>query len=348
MGVNSSTASYVNSVASGADSLLQRLGTPGAGQAAVILERRARHGLDEFGPVSEAGVPDLEELSQAMARLAVAGTLLAADRATQSGAEAEAHTAFAASITQLSATGNELEVLATPPAAGFGPSVPPSPNAAAAADRLRRQADDTLKAVLDQATGIVESILNMVTAQPKQLVENALSAVGVKMDLGEWLGELAALARHLVEWVLARLSRLLPQGQLERTRKRVKELMDAPDLKNAVAAVLGVDDVKKAVGRFLAKPGLDRDSLDHGTGQLATLAGRYVSAMRWVRISLVVIPGLSVAGAVPYAPLLVPLLLLTVMCAMTVLSIGYVDSGHGLGLVQGVQHVVAHACGELT
>lgn len=239
-------------------------------------------------------------------------------------------------------------MLATPPAAGFGPSVPPSPNAAAAADRLRRQADDTLKAVLDQATGIVESILNMVTAQPKQLVENALSAVGVKMDLGEWLGELAALARHLVEWVLARLSRLLPQGQLERTRKRVKELMDAPDLKNAVAAVLGVNDVKKAVGRFLAKPGLDRDSLDHGTGQLATLAGRYVSAMRWVRISLVVIPGLSVAGAVPYAPLLVPLLLLTVMCAMTVLSIGYVDSGHGLGLVQGVQHVVAHACGELT
>lgn len=333
------TSSYVRSVAAGAKSLRECLdaGQP-ATEAISALVERARGGLAELG--SE---PD--ELGQAVARLAVAGTLLAADRAAMPGAQSGARAELAASANELMEAGRTLEVAARAMASGFAPNVPVSPTAEAAADQMRQQAGSTLEAILEETARLLRRVSANLS---RHSVPDALSAVGGEPRLGQWAGEAAAVAKRLIEWVLGRLVRLLPTGHLDELKKKVSDLLGATDLRGVVAVALGVPETSKRIEGWLSAPGLDLPSLDGGTAELMKLEHRYTRQMRWAHHSITAILSLSVAGlvapavAVPQAALVIPILLLTVTCVAVGLSLEY--AGSGRWPVEGVGRIVRTAC----
>lgn len=333
------TSSYLRSVAAGAKSLRECLdaGQPATGAISALVER-ARGGLAEPGTEPDG-------LDQVVARLAVAGALLAADRATTPGAEPDARAELAAAANELTETGRALEDAARATASGFAPNVPVSPTAEAAADQLRQQAGDTLEVMVEETAGLLRLVSDKLS---RHSVPDALSAVGGDPRLGAWAGEAAAVAKRLIEWVLGRLVRLLPAGHLDELKKKVRDLLAATDLRGVVAVALGVPETSKRIEGWLAAPGLDPAGLDGGTAELMKLAHRYTLQMRWVHHSITAILSLSVAGlvapavAVPHAALVVPILLLTVSCVALGLSLAYADSGYWP--FEGVGRIVQTAC----
>ena len=360
--------SYISSVAAEARWLLERLGTPGAdpSQAVDSLESYARPGLydliggpDRFGPTVETAHLrwlDLDALSQGAARLEVAGALFAADHASEPGAGPEARQRLAAAVERLTDTGRMLEALDTRSAVGFASTVIASPSVEAATDRLRTEADVTLNALVARAGALVRLVSGQLTGRSPQAIRNAVSAVGTKVDLGERLGKLGSLALRLVERVLEDLSSsFLPGRLLGRTREKIRDLMDASamaDLTAIVAAVLGVPAVRRAIQASLAKASLDRERLDQGVAGLQQLRGRYDHVMDWAEGLVIAFaasaPLLAWLNAIPQLALAVPLVFVAALGTVVVISADYVDSGHGLGLIHGVGHVVTSACGVMS
>ncbi|MEU5891493.1 hypothetical protein ABZ835_32295 [Streptomyces sp. NPDC047461] len=343
MSIDTGPAQYADSVAGGAEWLLLTLGTPGEESAAVLLADRARRGLDELPPEPQS---DLDTLGQATAGLAVACTLLAADRATGPGAAPATRAELERSIARLTETSEELDALAKVPVAGFAPPVAPSPTVGAATERLRRQSADSLSAMAERTLGLVGVVLDRAAGWPKPVADDALVCVGAGGRPGAWLGELAALTRRVLLWVLDRLDRLLPVRLLPQARRRARQLVEAEDRHAAIRVVLGVTDARLDVDRLLSGPGLDRDRLDRATAELLGLDERFDTAMRWVRLS---VGAITVVAELSRAldPLLTSAALyMTVLCATVVVTRDYVDSGRGLGLVHGVRSVVADACEE--
>ncbi len=275
----------------------------------------------------------------------MAGTLLAADRATMPGAKPGARAELAASAHELTETSRALEEAAQATASGFAPNVPVSPTAGAAADQLRQQAGDTLEAILEETARFLRRVSDNLS---RHTVPDALSAVGGEPRLGQWAGEAAAVANRLIELVLGRLVRLLQASHLDELKEKVSDLLAATDLRGVVAVVLGVPETSKRIEGWLSAPGLDLACLDGGTAELMKLEHRYARQMRWAHHSITAILSLSVAGlvapavAVPQAALVVPVLLLTVTCAALGLSLEYAGSGHWP--IEGVGRIVRTAC----
>ena len=334
------TSSYVRSVAAGTKSLRECLdaGQPPAGAISALVGR-ARGGLGEIGTG-----PD--ELDQAVARLAVAGTLLAADRATMPGAAPAARAELAAAADKLTETGRALEEAARATASGFAPDVPVSATAEAAAGQLQQQAGNTLEVMVEETAGLLRLVFDKLS---RHSVPDALSAVGGEPRLGAWAGEAAAVAKALIERVLRGLTKLIPPGHLDNLKKKVGDLLDAADLHGVVAVALSVSETSERIKGWLSAPDLDPACLDGGTAELMKLEHRYIQQIRWARHSVTAILLLSVAGlaappvAVPQAALVVPVLLLTVSCVALGLSLQYASSGHWP--VQGVGWIVQTACG---
>jgi len=367
MRTNLEAVSYINSVEAEAQWLLRRLGTPGADldQAVDSLESYARQGLrdltggpDRFGPTAETADlrwPDLDAVSQAAARLEVAGTLFAADQATEAGAGPDARQRLAGAVERLTDFGRMLEALDTRSVVGFAPKVIASPNATAARDRLRMEADATLDAVVARAGALVRLVSGQLTGQSPQAIRNAVNAVGTRVNLGERLGKLCSLALRLVERVLEDLSSFLPGRLLRGTREKIRDLMDASatgDLTAIVAAVLGVPAVRRTIQASLAQSGLDRARLDRGVRGLLQLRGRYGHVMDWTEGVVIAFaasgPLLAWLYGIPYLALIVPLVFMAALGAGVMISADYVDSGLGLGVVHGVRHVVTSACGAMS
>jgi hypothetical protein len=339
MNAPTTTSSYVRSVAADTKSLRECLdaGQSATGAISALVER-ARGGLAELGT-------EPDELGQVAARLAVAGALLAADHATMPGAEPGARAELVASANELTETGRALEEAARATAFGFAPNVPVSPTAEAAADQLRKQAGDTLEAMVEEIAGLLRLVSDKLS---RHSVKDALSAVGGEPRLGEWASEATAVAKRLIEWVLGRLVRLLPAGHLDELKKKVSDLLAATDLRGVVAVALGVPETSKRIEGWLSASGLDPACLDDGTAELMKLEHRYARQMRWAHHSITAILSLSVVGlvapavAVPQAALVVPMLLLTVTCVALGLSFEYAGSAHWP--VVGVGGIVRTAC----
>ena len=312
-------------------------GQPTTGAISTLVER-ARGGLAELGT-------EPDELGQAVARLAVAGALLAADRATVPGAEPGARAELAAASNELTETGRALEEAARTTASGFAPNVPASPTVEAAADQLRRQAGNTLEVMVAETAGLLCLVSDKLS---RHSIPAALNTVGGEPRLGEWAGEAAAVAKGLIEWVLRRLVRLLPAGHLDELKNKVSDLLAATDLRGVVAVALGVPETSKRIEGWLSALGLDSGCLDSGTADLMKLEHRYTRQMRWAHHSIIAILSLSAAGlvapavAVPQAALVVPILLLTVTCVALGLSVEYAGSGHWP--FEGVGRIVQTAC----
>ena len=368
MRTNLEAVSYINSVEAEAQWLLQRLGTPGADldQAVDSVESYARQGLrdltggpDRFGPTAETAdlrMPDLDAVSQAAARLEVAGTLFAADQATEPGAGPDARQRLAGAVERLTEIGRMLETLDTRSLVGFAPKVIASSSAAAARDRLQIEADATLDAVVARAGALVRLVSGQLTGQSPQAIRNAVNAVGTRVNLGERLGKLGSLALRLVERVLEDLSSsFLPDRLLRGTREKIRDLMEASatgDLTAIVAAVLGVPAVRRTIQASLAQSGLDRARLDRGVRGLLQLRGRYGHVMDWTEGVVIAFaasgPLLIWLYAIPHLALIVPLVFMAALGAGVVISADYVDSGLGLGVIHGVRHVVTSACGVMS
>jgi hypothetical protein len=369
-------AGYAHSVEAAAKWLLQKLADPHADITYAVenLETSAQRGLhtmasgdvDRFAPGAvrtppsgplggPTGWSDLDALGMVAAELNVAGTLLAASHATETDARPTDRVAFEQAIARLGATTRALEHdRDQPPAVAFAPVIRRSPDASAAAGKLRHQAESTLDAMAVRTAAVVQRAFSPVAGYAPDGIRNALKDLGEKLRIGQTLGRLASLALRLVEHALDRLSRFFPLRLLDVAREKVGQLSDCVgtgDLKAITAAVLDVTAAKQEIHTRLAASGLDRNRLDRGAADLTGLSRRFEHVMTMVDGVLVALVSaghlLPLVGApVPILPIFLSSAFLVAVAAVIMIGRDYVDSGSGLGFVSGVRHVVAGACGE--
>ncbi len=294
-----------------------------------------------------------------VAQLNVAGTLLAANRATAYGAGLADRAALEQAVEDLAVVTRDLELDRDRTAsAAFAPPIHHSPNAAAAAESLRKEAESTLDTLAVRAAAVVNqafsSAVGCVPGQFKDALKD-LGALGAMVRIDQALGRLVSLALRLIERALDRLSCFFPIRLLGTARDRVGLLADAigtGDLGVITAAVLDVPAARQEIGTRLAGSALETESLDQGTAVLAGLSERFERVMTMTERVLVAIASagrlLSLVPAVaPVIPIFLPSASLAAVAAVVMIGCDYVDSGSVLGLVDGVRHVVADACGEM-
>jgi hypothetical protein len=338
---------YVNSVAGEAEWLREQLGGADSEAAAASLWRRAAVGLEDLRGRPEETEPDLATiLGEASAGLSVARMLLAADQATGPKANDDARTELDRSIARLTAEQTGLETLARLPAAGFAARIDASPDLPSAVRRLGAQAQTTLDTVVDQTAETVGFAFGAVLGPWGPVLGQALHEVGDALRLDELAGEFAAAARQAIEWAMQRLLRLLRSQDrlLVQVEERVGRLLRATDLKGVLATVVNTTTVSAEIAVLLARPGLERSSLDTGTERVIALTDRYTTAMRWVRRLLTVLGALVAATVVLHAGLAIPILYMTVVCA-ALASAGWVEGDRGFGAVGSIRSIVRESSG---
>lgn len=340
--VELTTTSYVRSVAVQAGFLLDGL-TAGREPATAVRTLMTRA---DWGAENLEAEPD-DEFGQAAVRLGVVSTLLAADQATGTGAAPAQRDVLAQSVGRLTGLQRELEDASRFDAAGFAPVVPPSATVGAAVAQLREWAHTTIDVVVGEIAGLFQCLLDSIS---RHTAKDALGAVGGEVKLADWAGELAALVKKLIEWVLRKLARWLPAGRLGGLRDKVDAVLGGDgSLRGTVEAVFGVAVMREEVDRCLAVPGLRIADLDEGTAEMMRLKHSYTRQMSWARLAVGAIAPLTVVGlvttglAAPSVLIVAPVLQLTVVCAATALSLGYLAGEHGL--VHGVGFTVKTACG---
>jgi hypothetical protein len=256
----------------------------------------------------------------------------------------------------------------------FAPVMPRSSTPVAATRALRSEAERALGAMAARAASVVHSALSTAAGCTPGQIGDAIAGLGTlgagfqvqERRLEDRLRRLAALALRLVEHVLERLSRFLPACHLGEVRRRVRDLADSAGRGDPAVTALALDipNARHEIDSRLARldamalalnamPPVDVALLDQGTADLVALARRFDALMAKTEgvLTAVVAVGQLLASmplVMEVRPVVLASAALAVTAAVVMTGRDYVDSGSVLGLVRGVRHVVATACGEGT
>jgi len=366
-------ADYAHSVEMAAGWLLQKLADRDADvtYAVETLESAAQEILStsrvqQFAPAATEELPgpdELDVLDITVAQLSVAGTLLAASRATATGASPADRAALERAVAQLGSSRRDLEEDRDKPSAkAFAPLIQHSPTPAVAAGKLRGEAERTLNALGVRAAVVVrQAFSSAVGCTPGQIGDSIqdLGTLSSEIRIKERLQRLASLALRILAHAIARLSCFFPARLLDEARDRVGQLADSVRAGNrgaVTAAVLDIPAARREIAARLTGPGAaatpwNTRLLDQGTADLTALSNRFESVMaKTERVLTALVAAGRLLSLIPVVAEVRSAVLasaaLAVIAAVVMIGRDYVDSGSVLGLVTGVRHVVATACRE--
>lgn len=304
-------------------------------------------------------------LATVMTDLQIANTLMAAGQTLgETGGRAEPHLLDEA----LLRLGNSTQIIerslpsplaegATPGRFGFteeapGPETVKSADLPSAVESFRKRSDETLSALVEDAKGVVMSVIDALSKIDSDKVLAALSKLSVNTGELQKVGRLFRQGVEKLQGAIEALLRLLGDDLVASVKEQVEKIWNGLKDGKFVAAPLawafGVEAARNEVTQILQSAGLKQESLDEASNALAKLRTSFkenmsllegiASAVGLAGTLLFLVPGLG-----PNMALVAAGIYGVILAAVVLIGMDYTDSGVLLKRVDGVREIAKGA-----
>lgn len=300
-------------------------------------------------------------LASVLTDLQVANVLMAAGQTIgETGEKAEPHLLDEAILRLENTTRTMDRSLASPLAEGgvprrFGfaeevtaPEAVQSPDLPAAIKTFRSRSDETLDTLVNDAQGVVTSVLTALDKIDVAKVVAALSNIGHNVPALPRVGRLFRQGVEKLERGIDALINLLGSEMLAQIKDKVEQVWQRVKEGEHVTQVMGwafrVEDTRAHISEILRSEGLKREQLDDASNALMPLAITFKENMAMAeRMAAAVTVGGAVLTLIPLAgpspALMTAFAYLLILSAVLLIGMDYADSGLPLQRVRGVKEI---------
>jgi len=302
-----------------------------------------------------------DALASVLADLQVANVLIAAGQTLgETGERAEPRFLNEALLRLENTTRTIEQSLASPLAEGvepgrFGfaeevaaPEAVQSADLPSAIETLKSRSDETLTALVNEAQGVMTSVLTALDKIDKAKVTAALSNLGFQVQALPRVGRLFRQGVEKLEGAIDALIRLLGSEALAQIKAKVEEIWQKVKEGEYVAQTLkwafGVEATRTHIAEILGSEGLERAALDEASNALSQLVIKFKENMAMAQglTSAVTLAGTllvltPLAG--PELALVTASAYVLILAAVVLIGMDYADSGRILQRVRGVGEI---------
>lgn len=228
------------------------------------------------------------------------------------------------------------------------PAVVQSADLPSAIETFRHRSNETLSTLVNEARGVVASVITVLSQLDEEKVLAGLSKLGVQVQELPRIGRLFRWGVEKLEGAIDALIGLLGSEALARIKAQVEKVwQDVKEGKYVAQALewaFGVEATRTDIEEILRSEGLRQEALDKAGNALDQLASAFKENMSITR-------GLTSAvtfGCTLLTPLASPQLALVaasayavILAAVVLIGMDYADSGRILQRVRGVREIAS-------
>jgi hypothetical protein len=220
----------------------------------------------------------------------------------------------------------------------------------AAKETFRKNADDLLTAIVDDANTVVNDVLEKLKKFDSTKILEAINKLGESFQGISAAGNLIRRGLDMLKNAIDALSKLLGKEGFASAKKKFEEILknfqSGKYTRKLLEGAFAVDVTKKHIEELLNQAKLDIAVIDSATNDLPGLSDKYKSTMKLFRslMSAVALAGTILAllhFVAPWIPLALAGVYAALIGATVLVGMDYADSGRVLRWVRGVGEIAS-------